>query len=418
MKSTVFVFLIALMNSVVWGAGFDENYEVRYGDFDSDGLQDDLYVRQKPKIVILHGEIATPIVIPPDVDEFVLTQDANGDMNVQSSLSSSQRSMALQWPEASIEIVLSDFNIDGVIDILLKGVGNVITGAFDQIVFASSQPNAPPMVVTTVDDDFRQFYEEINSWMANPNYFEDNAPTITQPVTINDTLYRPEYCASSAWVSENGPLDNLASVSTVVGDTLEDVENTFSAFLAACSSTGRDVIHYDFVSVEYQIPSGGKDYSVFHPSSMVFTDLLNNILNVEGIWELIVGSVDATIVIDVLEEILGTEVFGGVIKSGGILDAEADEEVNLDTIAEFRGVVLSVALEETSEHVTTGTGDWRLLTAGEKLLAKQNGITINNVDKVRVYNRGIRAIGIPATSNDVASIKGAYLYRPRSQLIF
>ena len=46
------------------------------------------------------------------------------------------------------------------------------------------------------------------------------------------------------------------------------------------------------------------------------------------------------------------------------------------------------------------------INCGEKLLAKQNGITINNVDKVRVYNRGIRAIGIPATSNDVASIRG------------
>ena len=79
------VFLTLPVNAVAneSGAptGFTTDYEVRQGDFNGDGLID-LYIRQKLQIVILRGDIATPIVIPAPVDEFILQRVPGGQFTL------------------------------------------------------------------------------------------------------------------------------------------------------------------------------------------------------------------------------------------------------------------------------------------------------------------------------------------------
>ncbi|MBB3061572.1 FG-GAP repeat domain-containing protein [Microbulbifer rhizosphaerae] len=134
--------LLCLIPALSLGQGFDENYEVRKGDFNGDGLTD-LYIRQKPQVVILHGDIATPIVLPAPVKDFVLRQQANGSYTVVSDLSSPQRSQVLGWNTATELLVLtSDLNFDGYKDIFIRGIEGSVLGQYNQIVFSPTGQNS------------------------------------------------------------------------------------------------------------------------------------------------------------------------------------------------------------------------------------------------------------------------------------
>ena len=75
-----------------------------------------------------------------------------------------------------------DLNIDGVIDVLVSEIGQVIANAKDQIVFAPNQTSISALTLKSIDDNFTGFVETVAKWVANPNYFEDNAPLIQQQV--------------------------------------------------------------------------------------------------------------------------------------------------------------------------------------------------------------------------------------------
>ena len=82
--------------------GFDNRYEVRYGDFNGDGQTDDLFVRQQPRIVLIHGDVSIPILIRGDVEAFVLRHNGNGTFTLVTGLSSSQRTTFSGWPQADV----------------------------------------------------------------------------------------------------------------------------------------------------------------------------------------------------------------------------------------------------------------------------------------------------------------------------
>ena len=73
-KLKALIFFGCLISSAVRAQGVDiSDYEVYIGDFDNNGTND-YYFHSPVKIILLHGEILTPILLPSDVS-FVVTAE-------------------------------------------------------------------------------------------------------------------------------------------------------------------------------------------------------------------------------------------------------------------------------------------------------------------------------------------------------
>lgn len=391
------VLFALILSSASLAQGFDYDYRVYEGDNNQDGNLD-FYVR-KTSLILLHGDIVTPIEV--QLDGFLLQQNPDGTFAVLSNIPFAHSG----WTESAVDIGIQDFNLDGVRDLMLDGIEDIHIFMDDLIVIASPSEGSPPVHVTNIDDTFKQFYTEISGWTQDANYFENNAPTINQVTTVNDTIYHAEWCAGSDWVAENGPLENLASPGTFVGDTLDDIYSERSTFLSWCSSTGRTVIHYDYLSVQYETVIGQKDYSGFNPQAIGIIADLEAITDPSGLWDIIPGSGEAIRISDILEDVLGTTIFGGVLKAGGLLDIEITLGIPNSQLDTDRGERIRVGLITTSVETDTGPPQ-RPLTLSEIALAVENGMVIRGVHRTKVVRGGLGGF-----DNRVASKRG-HIYIP------
>lgn len=391
--------LILILSSASLAQGFDYDYRVYEGDHNQDGNLD-FYVR-KTRLILLHGDLITPI--ETQVDGFLLQQNPDGTFEVVSDIPFSYSG----WTESAVDIGIQDFNLDGVLDLMLDGIEDIHTFMDDLIVIASPDEGFPPVHVTNIDDTFKQFYTEVSGWTQDANYFENNAPTITQVTTIYDSIYLAEWCATPDYVAENGPLENLPSIGTLVEDTLDDIYSSQTTFLSDCSSGGLTVIHYDYISVQYETVIGQKDYSGFNPQAIGIIADLDSITDPSGLWSIIPGSGEAIRISDILEDILGTTIFGGVLKVGGLLDIEITLGIPNSQLDTDRGERIRVGLITTSVETNTGPPA-RPLTVSEIALAVSNGMVIRGAQKVQVVKGGITA-----SDSRVASQKG-HIYIPDS----
>lgn len=159
--------------------GFDVTYNAYVGDLDGNGRLD-LYVkgRTTPFIPITVDDLT--IVVPTKAvpEDFVLVHNADHTSSIQSELTAAQRAAVGAWPAATVSLVLADFNVDGVTDILITGV-SAVTGALDEIVFASGQRGlVAPFTNTSVDDDMRQFVKTVRDWTFNRSTLVRNQYTV------------------------------------------------------------------------------------------------------------------------------------------------------------------------------------------------------------------------------------------------
>lgn len=131
-------------------------------------------MRQKPQVLILHGDIATPIVLPTPVKDFVLQQQVNGGYTIVSNLTSTQKSQVSAWPVAAGLILLtSDLNFDGFKDLYIRGIEGGSLGLYNQIVFSPTGQNSTPSKIRKIDTDFKSFFADAYRWIENANYFEN-----------------------------------------------------------------------------------------------------------------------------------------------------------------------------------------------------------------------------------------------------
>lgn len=127
-----------LLSSTVHAAGFDGRYVAYQGDLNGDG-RTDLYVKWTPQIVpIPFDDLVIPVPTSKrGVSDFVLQQTSSATFSLVSALSSAQLTNVRQWPLASsVQLAPADINYDGAVDLIVRNVASLATGADNPLVFA------------------------------------------------------------------------------------------------------------------------------------------------------------------------------------------------------------------------------------------------------------------------------------------
>ena len=137
----------------------EHEYSSRHGDLDGDG-DIDLYVKR-----IAGTSWQLPIA------ELVLRQNSNGTFNVETTVSQATRNIVNGWGISLTAPRLADFNADGYMDLLIKGLSPASVGPHDLIVFAANGPGAPPPSSRLLDESIQEFFTDIVGYLADPSYF-------------------------------------------------------------------------------------------------------------------------------------------------------------------------------------------------------------------------------------------------------
>ena len=313
MKIIILVFT-ALLSAQAFSAGFDEHYETYYGDFDNDALVD-IYIKQKPQIILLHGDVIIPILLPPDVDEFVLKQTPDSTFVIVTDLSTFDISEAKKAP---VELVISDFTLDGYNDLLIKGINNIPNipaNIDDHIVYAPG--TSTPIALKAVDAKFKQFFREIHSWMLNFNYFEDNAPELSIVSTQYEAMADAAIPAALFLAACNSLHNNNCDLTEAIpflwmpanlGRTCFDVVT--EAYLAGDLSTGENLEDTldifcnplaQFYIIHRQETETVKDYSGYNQDAIEAADIDRNVL---------LGQASVSDIVTIFERVLGNVILG------------------------------------------------------------------------------------------------------------
>ena len=229
--------------------------------------------------------------------------------------------------------MLSDINLDGIADIVLRGVGDLITGAFNQIVYANATTaQSAPTSIRAMDAEFQQFFTEVNGYLEDPNYFYNSAPTITGVTTLPYGMSTSpamawnfliacnlaygncvqSYANPSFWLPANAGVScvNLLTQWFYYGYTsTETLPDTYNVFCNPWS--------YFYIVYVYNV-TAIKDYTVFNQDALSIAAVLGDTLD-EGL--ITPESVSAAIISSILQSILIETI---------LRDALSDDAIILD----------------------------------------------------------------------------------------
>ena len=137
-------------------------FQLRQGDLNGDGRKD-IYIKRSSG-----GDSNNGVLY-----ETLLQQQSDKSYLPVTSPTSSQLGSGRGWSVFSPTLVLGDYNVDGYIDLFIKGVSVLGSGIHDQIVFSSGQAyNGKAQASTAVDAEFKKFFRDIYNWILDPNYFD------------------------------------------------------------------------------------------------------------------------------------------------------------------------------------------------------------------------------------------------------
>jgi hypothetical protein len=139
-------------------------YEARYGHGDGNGLLD-LFVRRVSGGQDGNGTLGQILMLQ------------NADLSFSAvPASTAQAAAASSWPVANVGLKVNDVDLDGFVDLNITGIGGLISGALDQIVYAPGQVlNFSPSGVRAITPQVAMFLRDSRNWQYDPNYFAVNA---------------------------------------------------------------------------------------------------------------------------------------------------------------------------------------------------------------------------------------------------
>jgi len=323
----------------------DYIYQVRKGDINGDGKLD-LFVNRTSGGNANNG-VLNATILQQQADKTFLAIAATP----------AQLSTAASWATATIEVVLSDFNMDGYVDLILKGISSHIAGANNQMVFSKGQLfSGQASSVRDIDDDFVKTFSSITHWLGDSNYFDNNI------ITVTGYTYVLTYGCQYDWFY------------------------------------GEYICGFYYVLVPYT--ATGYDASLISQDALDLRDALEDVTQA-GEFVLDALSNPAKAVADILESILGETILGGVLRNGGILQIEIDAGLTIGSphLDDTRGLVVRAQLGKIGEE--TDSFNYRPLTIGEIALAVSNGLVINNVASVKVFRNGKFGLKVAVSGGDI-----------------
>ncbi|WP_161966065.1 peptidoglycan recognition protein family protein [Steroidobacter cummioxidans] len=302
-------------------AGFDAKYEVFTGDFDQDGDLD-IYVRERaPLVMVALDDIVIPVSRAPKVQPFVLVQGPAGVFSLRTDLTN--LSLGNRQPSA-IEVVPIDVNLDGYLDAVIKGIGTVVAGAADQIVYANAAQGVRniPVGIKAIDLGMKNFLAQAAGWVNDNNYLEIAA--------LNNGWYTEEEGDTYvAWWNA----DYLYFWGFHVDGQylVQNNEDPYRRSQAPASCSWGTVpcrfqngVWQMWVNVtEYSITF---DYSHFDSRAVSLVSSLRPAARAD---ELVAGTADAQSASTILAQVLGRTVLNGVLVNGGRTDYETGPDVSL-----------------------------------------------------------------------------------------
>lgn len=126
------------------------------------------------------------------IDRALLQNTGAGSFEVVSA-SDAQLTSSL-WQPTNLNVTVEDMNADGYADVAVRNVASIVSGASDQIVYASGDAYyTQPQASRAIDAPLQQFTRNLTSYMSNNDYFADTAPLAVDVITYYYTYCPDEY---------------------------------------------------------------------------------------------------------------------------------------------------------------------------------------------------------------------------------
>ncbi len=316
-------------------AQLEDAWETRVGDLDGDSLVD-VYLKRTSEAV--GGGLLRDVI---------LRQEDGGVFSAEPAPSgSANATSASTWPVSTVaEAVLNDINLDGFVDVLVRGLGTAIGATIpDQMVYASGR--RPQVVLNAVDDGVKNFLGEVSEWIQNPEYFENKVETRTEARVRLQTR-----CLSESGAQYGVNLDDVCWLEPVVSVWTVSIPTNLSAEARQLSG-------------QFDVNDG-----LIDPG-------------------LAPGSVRAKNVAGIFEEVYGVEMLNGVLTencpSEGFLGGLPCTDEGLVGLIVMRAVEYALVDVNSDPPNADGSvdrngeptiqpGEYRLLTDFEKQVLRENG---------------------------------------------
>ena len=200
------------------------------------------------------------------------------------------------WQSAAIDLVFSDFNYDGAIDIAMTGVDSAVSGLNgipDQLVFGSGQIGVPPRSVKAIDGETYAFFEQVYGWMLDQDYFTNNATsfqTVQETIVVDALIWSSQSGFSAQCLLKDQCVTHFGFLSQIYDEeTCYLLENDG----ISCDDTRYWSIGWDEETISVQVPVNTE----FVDDAEEIVDILEPIFWGDGIGTIGESDTDAAIVI-------------------------------------------------------------------------------------------------------------------------